>query len=63
MTDSSFCALVGLLLTKLNHFLNDSIEKKNVFWLFVVTLKIGDTAPLSVERFRNPSNKPSISHL
>ena len=45
--NSSFCVLVGLLLAKLNHYFNDSIEKKkNVFWLLIVTLKISDTAPL-----------------
>ena len=29
--NSSFCALVGLLLTKLNHYFNDSIETNMFF--------------------------------
>ena len=44
--NSSFCAQVGLLLTKLYHYFNNSIETNRFFWLFTVTLKIGNTAPL-----------------
>ena len=29
--NTSFCTLVGLLLTTLNHYFNDSIEKKVFF--------------------------------
>ena len=53
MIDTSFCALVGLLLTNLNHFFNVSIDTNEVvffFWPFKVTVKIGDTAPLRRER-------------
>ena len=38
--DTIFCALVGLLLTKLNHYWDDSIDSSMFIWLF----KIGDTA-------------------
>ena len=38
--DTRFCALVGLLLTKLNHYFDDSIDSNMFFWLF----RIGDTA-------------------
>ena len=45
--DNSFCALVGLLITKLNHYFNDSTETNTFFGYSSVTLKIGDTVPLS----------------
>ena len=45
--DTSFCALVGLLLTILNNYFNDSIDTNMFFWLFIVTLQIGGTAPCS----------------
>ena len=49
MIDTSFCALVGLFLTKLYHYFNISINT-NVFSLFKVpvALKVADTAPLKV---------------
>ena len=43
--NTSFCALVGLLLTKLNHYFNVSIETDTFWGLFMVTLKMGGTAP------------------
>ena len=45
----SFCALVGLLLRKRDHYFNNFIET-NVFCfflLFIVTLKIVNTAPFN----------------
>ena len=45
MIETSFCALVGLFLTNLNHYFNVRINT-NAFSLFKVTLKIGDTAHL-----------------
>ena len=45
MNDTSFCALVGLLLTKLNHYFNVYFDT-NMFFFFAIqsaTLKIGDT--------------------
>ena len=36
--NSSFCALVGLLLINLNHYFNYSIEINTFFWLRTVTL-------------------------
>ena len=45
--NSSFCALLGLLLTKLNYYFDDSTDANMFFWLFKVTQKIGDTAPLT----------------
>ena len=44
--NSSFSAQVGLFLTKLKLYCNDSIEANTIFRLFIVTLKIGDTVPL-----------------
>ena len=41
----------------LNHYFNDSIETNSFFSLFFVTLKIGDTAPLTTpvkQSTRNP---------
>ena len=46
--NTSFCALLGLLLTKLNHYFDDFIDSNKFFWLFNVTQKIGDTAPLTL---------------
>ena len=46
MNETSFCALVELLLTKLNHYFDVYIHTNVLFWPFKVTLKIGDTAPL-----------------
>ena len=40
ITNTSFCVLVGLFLTKLNHYF------EVFFRLFGVTLKIGDAASL-----------------
>ena len=48
MINTSYCALVGLLLTILNNYFNVSIDTNMFFWLFKVILKIGDTAPLSM---------------
>ena len=48
MINTSYCAQVGLLLTILNNYFNVSIDTNMFFWLFKVTLKIGDTAPLSM---------------
>ena len=42
--NTSFCVLVGLLLTQLNHYLDHSINSNMFFWLFKVTQQIGDTA-------------------
>ena len=47
INETSFIALVGLRSTKLNHYLN---VYKYVFWLFKVTLKIGDNAPLTINK-------------
>ena len=44
--DSCFCAPVGLLLANLNHYFKRLIHT-SVFWLFKVTLKVGDTVPLT----------------
>ena len=33
-------------LTKLNNYFNDSIGSNTFFWLFIVTPKVGDSAPL-----------------
>ena len=46
MIDTSFCALVWLFLTKLNHYFNVPMDTNMFFSLFKVTLKIGDSAPL-----------------
>ena len=52
MINTSFCALVGLLLTKLNHYFNVCIHiNTGVCWVFIflvfkLTLKMGDSAPL-----------------
>ena len=45
MNDTSFCALVGLLLTKLNHYFNVYVH--TIFLPFKVTVKIGDIASLN----------------
>ena len=42
----SFSALVGLLLTKLNHYFKIFTDTKYIFLLFKGTLKIGDTTSL-----------------
>ena len=39
--NSSFCALEGLLLTKLNHYFNDAIEKIHVLAIRRLTLMVG----------------------
>ena len=45
-SNTSFCALVGLLLTKLNHYF------LNIYFLAIQTdTKIGDTAPLNAIQF------------
>ena len=64
----SFCALVGLLLTKHNHYVNDSIESNTFFWLFEVALKqlryeensVGWGAVLYAEQMSRNDNKISI---
>ena len=43
--NSSFCALVGLLLTKVNYYFNVFIETDTFWGSFMVTLKMGGTAP------------------
>ena len=51
MNHSGFCALVGLYLTKPNNYFNVCIHTNMCFWLFKVTIKIGDTAPVSFRAF------------
>ena len=46
--DINSCTLVGLFLTKLNHYFIVSIDT-HVFLLLKMTLKIGDTDPLITE--------------
>ena len=48
----SLCVVVGLLLTKRNHYFNDSIESNAFFLLLIVTLKVGDSAPLTVFKMK-----------
>ena len=48
MNDTSFCSLVGLFSTKQNHYFNVSVDS-NIFSSYLkVTIKIGDTVPLSL---------------
>ena len=60
--NTSFCAQVGLLLTKLNHYFNDSIDT-NVFRLFTLTPKIGDATPLNLhtKMCANPVNNKNLN--
>ena len=48
MNDTSFCALVGLLLMKLNHYFDVYIHT-DVFRLLEATLKLSDTASSMIE--------------
>ena len=45
MIATSFCALVGLNLTKLNHYFNAPINTQVFFFAVQSETKIGDTAP------------------
>ena len=52
VTNTSFCALLGLLLTKRNHYFDVSIDSNMIFWPVKRTLKIGDTAPLRTPKLK-----------
>ena len=51
MINTSFSALIELLLAKLNNYFYVYIYTNTFFWLFKLTLNIGDTAPLKDSYF------------